>query len=388
MVELKIILQFFTRDLSSGENVKKQIGQHFIIGLKGKELLPEEARFIIDNNIGGVILFDRNLESVGQIQKLCSDIQNLRHKLPEKTPLFISVDMEGGRVARLKPPFTRWPAAAKLGTLDSTSVAFKFSQMMAEEMRCVGINLDYAPCVDVLTNPKNAVIGDRSISSDPEVVAKIASALARGFIKGGVIPCAKHFPGHGGTLIDSHDDLPIEEAQLSELMDVDLIPFKKTFRARLDMVMTAHIKFPHIDPDFPVTLSKIFIQEIMRGELKYRNLVISDDLGMKALTKHYDIKALPVLALQAGCDILLFCNDFDQQALSLEMTYKALAAKELDETHLNEAYSKIIALKQEKLSHPDPLPMSEVEKLVGHPDHLRLAKAVVEGSVPADLLGT
>ena len=368
--------------------MKKQIGQHFIIGLRGKELLAEESQLIVDHNIGGVILFDRNLESVEQIRNLCADIQNLRHKLPGKNPLFISIDMEGGRVARLKPPFTRWPAAAKLGGLESTSVAFKLAQMMAEEMKSVGINLDFAPCVDVLSNPKNSLIGDRSISSDPETVAKIASALARGFIKGGVIPCAKHFPGHGGTLIDSHEELPIEETDLDTLRGRDLVPFKKTFRARLDIVMTAHIKFPKIDPEFPVTLSKKFIQGIMKDELKYRNLVISDDLGMKALTNHFDLAAIPIMAFNAGCDILLFCNDFEQQALSLEMTYKALEDKKLDTAHLQEGYEKIIQLKKEKLSQPDPLPIEEITQRVGHPDHLRLAKAVLDGSVPADLLNT
>ncbi|MCB0362698.1 MAG: beta-N-acetylhexosaminidase, partial [Bdellovibrionales bacterium] len=335
--------------------MKNLIGQQFIIGLKGKELLDEEAKFITDNNIGGVVLFDRNLESVEQIRKLCSDLQNLRYKLPNKAPLFISIDMEGGRVARLKPPFTRWPAAEKLGHLDSTSVAFKFAQMMAEEMKCVGINLDFAPCVDVLSNPKNTVIGDRAISSDPEVVAKMASALSRGFIKGGVIPCAKHFPGHGGTLIDSHEDLPLEDITWQEMTESSLIPFKKAFRARLDMVMTAHIKFPQIDPEFPVTLSKKFIQEIMRGELRYRNLVISDDLGMKALTLHYEVKEIPILALNAGCSILLFCNDFEQQAISLEVVYKALENKILDESLIHDAQTRILNLKKEKLALPDPL---------------------------------
>ena len=368
--------------------MKNKIGQHLIIGLKGTTLTPEESKFIVENNIGGVILFDRNAESPEQLRQLCLDVQNLRHKLPDKQPLFISIDMEGGRVARLKAPFTRWPAAAKVGALDSTSVAFKFSNMMAEEMRAVGINLDFSPCVDVLSNEANTVIGDRSLGKDPNIVAKLASALVRGYIKGGVLPCAKHFPGHGGTIIDSHDDLPVEEADLKQLMDLDLVPFKKTFRARLDFVMTAHIKFPKIDPDYPVTLSKIFLQDILRKDLRYRNLVISDDLGMGALVKHFDIKEIPVRALDAGCDILLFCNDFDQPGISLEAIHKALDEKKLDTARLNESYEKIIAVKKESLTQPDPLPMSEVSKLVGHPDHLRLSKAIVEGEVPEDLVGT
>ena len=368
--------------------MKTKIGQHLIIGLKGAELTDDETKFIVQHNIGGIILFDRNVESPDQLRQLCLDLQNLRHKLPDKHPFFISIDMEGGRVARLKAPFTRWPDAAKIGALDSTSVAFKFSNMMAEELRSVGINLDYAPCVDVLTNPLNTVIGDRSLGSDPNVVAKLASALVRGYIKGGVLPCAKHFPGHGGTLVDSHDDLPVEDISMKELDAAALIPFKKTFRARLDFVMTAHIKFPQIDPDFPVTLSKIFLQDILRKELRFRNLVITDDLGMGALVKHYDKKEIPILALNAGCDVLLFCNDFEQPEISLEAIYKAIENKQLNEEQLNESYSKIISVKKERLGQPDPLPMTEVSKLVGHPDHLRLAKAIIEGEVPEDLVGT
>ena len=366
--------------------MKEKIGQHLIIGLKGPQLTDEETQFIIKHNIGGVILFSRNVESLDQLCQLCLNIQSLRHRLPDKQPLFISIDMEGGRVARLKAPFTLWPEAAKIGALGSSSVAFKFSNMMAKELRSVGLNLDYAPCVDVLTNPKNTVIGDRSLGSDPNLVAKLSSALVRGYIKGGIIPCAKHFPGHGGTLIDSHEDLPVEQLELKELNDVPLVPFKKTFKAGLNFVMTAHVKFPKIDPHFPVTLSKIFLQDILRQHLRFRNLVITDDLGMGALVKYYDKKEIPILALNAGCDVLLFCNDFEQPKTSLEAVYKAIENKQLNEQQLNEGYNKIITIKKELLSQPDPLPMAEASKLVGHPDHLRLAKAIAEGEVPKNLI--
>ena len=362
--------------------MKIKIGQHLIIGLQGSQLTDRETQFIIKHNIGGIILFDRNIESIKQLCQLCLDIQHLRHKLPSKQPLFISIDMEGGRVARLKSPFTRWPAVAKIGALGSTPLAFKFSKMMADELRSVGVNLNYAPCVDVLTNPKNTVIGDRSLGSDPNLVAQLASALVRGYIKGGVIPCAKHFPGHGGTLIDSHKDLPIEEVDLKELNDVALIPFKKLFKSHLDFIMTAHIKFPKIDPDFPVTLSKIFLQDILRKELRFRSLVITDDLGMGALVKHYDKKEIPILALNAGCDVLLFCNDFEQPEISLEAIYKAIENKQLNEEQIEKSYSQIVNVKKKLLNQPNPLPIDEISKLVGHPDHLRLAKAIYEGEIP------
>ncbi|MGE0764322.1 MAG: beta-N-acetylhexosaminidase [Bdellovibrionales bacterium] len=366
----------------------EKIGQLFMIGLEGKTLSAKESDFIIKNDIGGVILFDRNLGTPQEIHKLCSDVQALRHKTKDKLPLFISIDMEGGRVARLKAPFTQWPAAAKIGALDSTSVAFRFAMSMGSELKAVGINLDYAPCIDVFTNPKNTVIGDRAFSTDPEQVAKMASAVVRGYIKSGVIACAKHFPGHGHTVIDSHLDLPVEDASMERLDEVELVPFKKVFRARVDMVMTAHIKFPKVDPEWPVTLSEVFIQKILRGQLRYRNLVISDDLDMKALAAHYDRDMIPVRALQAGCDILLYCNEHDRPPRALEMVKKAIADGNVKMAQIEESFKRVVALKKELLANPDPLPWSEASQMIGHPDHLKISKAIQEQKIPQELAAT
>lgn len=365
-----------------------KIGQLLIIGIRGTSLTQGEAEFIITNNIGGVILFSRNIETPEQVHALCASLQALRHKTRDKLPLFIAVDQEGGRVARMKPPFTIWPPVGELGKLDSTSVAFRFAQNMGQELRSVGINLDFAPCVDVFTNPKNEIIGDRSVGSDPEQVAKIASALVRGYIKSGIIPCAKHFPGHGNTLLDSHEDLPVEEIDGERLRNVELVPFKKVFRARLDMVMTAHIKFPKIDSEWPVTLSEKFIKQLLREELRYRNLVISDDLDMKALANHYKTEEIPVRAFEAGCDILLYCNNFEHPQVALEQMVKAVKDHRITAKQIDESYNRVIALKKDVLAQPDPAPFEEAKKIIGHPDHVRLAKSILEGSVPADLLTT
>lgn len=366
----------------------EKIGQLFMIGLEGKTLSQQEADFIVKNDIGGVILFDRNIGTPQEVHKLCQSIQALRHKTKEKYPLFISIDMEGGRVARLKAPFTQWPAAAKIGLLDSTSVAFRFAQSMGSELKAVGINLDFAPCIDVFTNPKNTVIGDRAFSSDPEQVAKMASAVVRGYIKSGVIACAKHFPGHGHTVIDSHLDLPVEDASMARLNEVELVPFKKVFRARVDMVMTAHIKFPNIDKEWPVTLSETFIQKVLRGELRYRGLIISDDLDMKALAAHYDRDMIPVRALQAGCDILLYCNEHDRPPRALELVKAAVTDGKLKVSQIEESHKRVIALKKELLTQPDPIPWGDAAKMIGHPDHLKVAKAIQEQKIPQDFAAT
>lgn len=364
----------------------EKLGQLLIIGIRGTSLTEGEAEFIIKNNIGGVILFSRNIESPEQVHALCTSIQALRHKMKDKLPLFIGVDQEGGRVARMKAPFTQWPPLSYIGKLDSTSVAFRFAMDMGTELNAVGINLDFAPCVDVLTNPKNEVIGDRSLSTDPEKVAKLASALVRGYIKSGIIPCAKHFPGHGNTLLDSHHDLPVEDVDIERLKSVELVPFKKVFRARLDMVMTAHIKFPKIDPEWPVTLSEKFLKDLLRGDLRYRSLIITDDLDMKALAANYPVEKIPVLALNAGCDILLYCNNFDHPQMALDSLAKAAKDHKINGKQIDESYGRIVTLKKDVLTKPDPADFKNARALIGAADHDRLSKAIRAGSVPADLL--
>lgn len=362
-----------------------KIGQLLIIGIRDKVLTQDEAEFIVKNNIGGVILFSRNVESPEQVHALVKSIQSLRHKMRDKLPLFIGVDNEGGRVMRLKSTFTHWPAQAKLGQIDSTSLAFRFAQAMGVELRAVGINLNFAPSVDILTNPKNTVIGDRALSTDAEQVAKLASALVRGYIKSGIIPCAKHFPGHGNTLIDSHLDLPVEEADLLRLREVELVPFKKVFRARLDMVMTSHIKFPKVDPDSPVTFSKRFIQEILRGELRYRGTIVSDDLDMKALASYYKVDEIPVLAFEAGCDIMLYCNIFEHPQIALDAMSKALKDQRISAKQLDESYNRVVSLKKDALAQPDAEDFAKVSSMIGSAEHKRLAEAIASGQVPADL---
>lgn len=368
--------------------MQKQIGQLFTIGVRGTELTKDEQDFIVKNNIGGICLFGRNVESPEQIHNLCSQIQGLRTKLPGQHPFLISIDMEGGRVHRLKPPFTQWPSLELLGKLDSTSLAFKFALMMGDELRSVGINLDFAPCMDVLTNPENPVIGDRSVSSDPEMVSKISSALVRGYIKSGIIPCGKHFPGHGNTMVDSHEELPKEQTTLEHLMEVELQPFKKAFRARLEMIMTGHILFENVDPENPVTLSKKFLKDILRDELKYRHLIVSDDLDMKALANYHETADIPVKALEAGCDMLLYCNNFESPQIGFDAVCKAIEDGKLDKVEMEAKLKLVETLKKDHLGKAEIMPFDEATKFIGHPDHLKLSKSVKEGKIPEELLTT
>lgn len=362
------------------------IGQHILIGLSGASLTADEKKFIVENNISGVTLFDRNCIEPKQIRDLCAEIQSLRHKMSDKAPLFIGIDMEGGRVHRLKAPFTKWPPLKKLGDLDAPTVAFHFAQRMGREMSAVGINLDYAPCVDTFTNPANTVIGDRAISSDPLKVEKMISALIRGYIKSGILSCAKHFPGHGNTLIDSHEDLPVELADLKRLYEVELIPFKKALRSRVDMVMTSHILFKNIDSKNPVTFSEFFLKKMIREEMKYKGLIITDDLGMKALAKYHDREQIPVKAMQAGAELLLYCNEPDSPPVAIESLLSAVAQGQISKADLEYSHKRILDVKKIKILNPDPQPIEEAMEIIGCDEHQKLAQAIRDLKMPDGLL--
>ncbi|MEY4617312.1 MAG: hypothetical protein RJB66_2272 [Pseudomonadota bacterium] len=366
--------------------LREKLGQLLIVGVHGTQLTKDEEAFLVNNDIGGVVFMGRNCQSPEQVHQLSSSIQKLRHQTTSKSPFFISVDMEGGRVARLKAPFTKWPPLKKLGDLDSPSLAFNFAVGMGQELKAVGINFDFAPCVDVFTNPANTVIGDRSLSSDPELVAKMASALVRGYMKAEVITCAKHFPGHGNTLLDSHEDLPVEEVGLERLNQVELVPFKKAIRSRVDSVMISHILFKSIDSQYPASLSEAIIQKLLREELRFRGLIVSDDLDMKALTKNYSPEEIPVRAIEAGNDVLLYCNDPAVPPKALDALEAAVNNGRLSLARIEDSYQRVAKLKRESILEIDPRPWSEVKDVIGHADHKAVAQAIDEGRIPEGLV--
>lgn len=364
------------------------IGQHLIIGVSGHTLTSSEQKFISTKNIGGVILFGRNVSEPKQVFELCKQIQGLRKNQISRLPLTISIDMEGGRVARLKKPFTEWPPLSQLGKIDSPNLSYQFTQSMGTELKSVGINLDYAPVLDVFTNPLNKVIGDRAVGSDPNLVAKHASALVRGYLKAGVIPCGKHFPGHGNTLVDSHEDLPVEESDLPRLEGIELVPFKRAFKAGLDLVMTSHILFPKVDPKWPVTLSEIFLKKLLRDELRYKGVIVTDDLGMGAMVKNFGAEVIPVRALQAGVDILLYCNEPDAPPKAIESIERALDTGHLSIDQMKASFQRIKAFKQMHLKESQLTFNPEQLSLVGCAEHQSLSLAIQEGKVPEHLTAT
>ncbi len=352
--------------------LKSQLGQMFFIGISGHSLTSEESDFIMENDIGGLILFSRNVKDPEQISRLTTQIQDLAKHTDSKLPFVISIDMEGGRVHRLKSPFTIWPAMKHLGVSGSPQLAFEVGKALASELAAVGINLDYTPCLDVLLNPKNEIIGDRSFGDTPDHVAKMASGLIRGFKKVGVMTCVKHFPGHGYTSIDSHEDLPIDDRSWDQLLATEASAYKNVFKSKVEFLMTGHLMFKNIDPEYPVTLSKKFLQHYLRNELGFKNLIMTDDLDMKALSKSKSPADLTFMAYEAGADLFLFCNEPKSHTEALLSMQDRMG--QLDPDRIDHSMQKILSMKELMMANwnpPDP-------SVIGCDEHQELAESLLK----------
>lgn len=351
------------------EEARKSVGECIIMGFNGLDLEDETAAFISQAGIGGVILFAQNYESPAQVAELINEIQEC-HK---GHPLWVSVDHEGGRVQRFKKGFTKIPEAAAIAKSDSPKLAFDIADVMAKELRAVGINVNYAPVLDINTNPKNPIIGTRAFGETEEQVSKISSAIVRGHLVNQVQPCIKHFPGHGDTSVDSHLALPKVDTPLETLMNREFRPFVKAFKSRCSMLMTAHILCTALDSERPATLSPKILREILRKELRYSKLIISDDLEMKAITDHYGAEVAPILALEAGCDLLIYKTEAKARH-AYESILKALEDGKLEPQIVLEAAHRIRAVKGDVLPPYEPTIITEVTKKVGTSEH----QAVIE----------
>jgi beta-N-acetylhexosaminidase len=292
-----------------------------MIGFDGLEPTPE-VEALIRRGVGGVILFARNFRDRAQVAGLCRRLKSLA-----SGPLAIAVDHEGGRVQRFRGTgFTDTPPMRDLGSHpEGERRARAYGALFAAELRPLGIDIDFAPVLDVDSNPANPVIGERSFSRDAETVGRLGRALIEGLQSGGVAACGKHFPGHGDTSTDSHLELPRLTHGLERLRAVELVPFRSAVAAGVASIMTSHIVFSALDPTQPATMSPQVIDGLLRGELGYDGVVVSDDLEMKAIAAHFPMPEAAIQAIKAGCDLLLVCHDPRLQAATLDGLARAIA---------------------------------------------------------------
>ncbi len=302
------------------DSISKNLGQNFIIGMSSPNPSDELLHFIREYNIGGVLFLGKNYSSVETLVDTINKLQTAS----QIYPLFTSVDHEGGRVQRFKEPFTVLPSYRDVVENRTAKEIFDVYINVACELLSVGINYNLFPVADMIEN-RDGAIGDRSIGTDLEKVELAISATIRGLLKSGILCCVKHFPGHGCTQEDSHIDLPYSNRTMEELLSYELLPFKKATKAGVHSIMTAHILFKNID-DIPSSLSPKFIQDIIRKEFRFIKLVMTDDISMGAITKHFSPKEASKMALKAGNDLVIssssdinaLANIIDELAIEID----------------------------------------------------------------------
>ena len=352
--------------------LRRQIGQLLIAGFNGGALPVELRSLAREFSLGGVILFARNVVEPEQVAELAFDAARLVPDLPP----WVSVDQEGGRVARLRAPFTEWPPMMTLGRCGNAGLAERFARALAAELKAVGITLDYAPVLDVHTNPANPVIGDRALAEQADQVARLGAAIIRGLQQEGIAACGKHFPGHGDTSVDSHLELPLVEHPPERLRAVEFVPFKAAVQAGVATIMTAHVLVPSLDEQAPATLSPRIVG-MLRGELGYGGVILSDDLEMKAVASQYAVPDAAVRAIAAGCDGVLICGaDHNIQAAALEAIVHAVEEEQISITRIEDALKRQQRAKERFLAAamaPRPAGGAVLRQVLGRDEHRAIA---------------
>lgn len=292
------------------DELRELAGRTMIAGFEGTTLPKYLADLIDAGELGGIILFSRNVESATQVHGLLSEI---RDRAPKGMRPLISVDQEGGRVVRLRDPLTMMPPAARFGQLNNPQLTYKAGKLVAAELRSLGFSLNFAPVFDVNTNPDSPVIGDRAYGVTPKEVVRHGLSFGRGLKDGGVFPCSKHFPGHGDATVDSHLNLPTVPHDEARLMEIELEPFTAWARTGLGPIMTAHVLFPALDIEQPATMSKKILGGILRERLHFDGAIITDDLEMGAITKGIGTVQAAITTVRAGASGVLVCHTEDLQ---------------------------------------------------------------------------
>ncbi|MBX3354399.1 MAG: beta-N-acetylhexosaminidase [Phycisphaeraceae bacterium] len=326
-------MQQHTDTVSVDAELTRRAAGLLCVGFEGATL-DDTTASLLRQGAAGVILFSRNFVDRQQLAALCNDILEAADH-----HVIIAVDHEGGRVQRFKGAgFTDLPAAR---TLTDATAAFEAAATAARELRHVGVNLNFAPVLDVDSNPANPIMGDRSFGSDPAHVASLGTSFVRGLQRHGVAACGKHFPGHGDTSLDSHLDLPRVSHDRARLEAVEWPPFRAAIAAGVAAIMTAHVVYDAIDPGVPATMSRVLLEGTLRGEMGYEGVIVSDDLDMKAISDHYEAGEAAVRAIEAGVDLILCCRNPAHRDAAHQAIAQAIASGRLSNDRVEASLARI-----------------------------------------------
>jgi len=336
-----------------------------MIGMPGPRLDHETESLIRDHQIGGIILFSRNIENPLQLAALCRDLQEAASKT-QASPLFLAVDQEGGRVARLKEPFRRFPGNAAIGS-DEQPVkrAIEFATVTSKEMKVVGLNMNLAPVVDVQRGEIEKHLAGRSFGEDPEAVATLGRTVVKHLQKNGIMAVAKHFPGLGRADVDPHFQLPKITIDLEELERINFPPFAAAIEENVCGIMTSHALYPALDPERPATLSPIVLTDVLRRRMGFRGLTVTDDLEMGAIATDRSVTDGALNSLQAGADILLICKDQSHAHKSLESIRQALSEGKISAERVARSLERIRRAKTRFLGRRQEISLAGVREYFG-----------------------
>ncbi len=335
-----------TLDLSE---VNFRVGQLFMVGIPGPQM-DEDTRDLIRNyNVGGVVLFSRNIKGPMQLTNLCQDLQDTAMEF-HGLPLILAIDQEGGRVARLKEPFTQFPGNTAMGK-DTKPIekAIEFGRVTAKELKLVGLNMNFAPVLDVQRGEPEKHLRGRTFGEDVKTVTRLGKTVVRSLQEHGILAVAKHFPGLGRSRVDPHFELPRIELDMKEMEEVNLPPFQAAININVSGIMTSHAIYPALDPERPATLSPVILTQLLREKMGFEGLIITDDLEMGAIAKHWGIAEGAATAFEAGADILLICQDQRKALEGIELLRRRLLQGEISSQRLDQSNERIMGVRSDLL---------------------------------------
>ncbi len=351
-------------------SLREQVGRMLLVGFEGLRPPDHILKWLSAGEIGGVILFARNIDTPAQLAELVRTVQ-----AASKHPPLIAIDQEGGIVARLREGFTESPGAMALGAADDEALAEQVAAALGAELHALGINFNLAPVVDIGHDSSNPVISTRTLGANAERVSRLAVAQVRGFQSQGVGACAKHFPGHGNTPTDSHVSLPVVRGSLDFLWETDLVPFRATVEAGIASVMISHVKFEALDPEYPSTMSRAIITGLLREEIGFEGLIVTDCMEMRAITQNYGAGESAVRAALAGVDAMFFSHTVPNQRAAFDALLAAAESGRLSQAQIEAAHARL-----DEFVHRFPAVEPGDLDVIGCADHLQVCQTAAQAS--------
>lgn len=333
-----------TQQLLNRMSTEEKIGQLVVVGMDGTQQNEDSQKFIKDYHVGGFIFYKDNINNTEQALRLFNELKSSNEV--NKVPLWMSIDEEGGRVTRMPDEFLKLPTNQAIGLKKDSELSNEIGQIIGRELQGFGLNMDFAPVLDINSNPNNPVIGDRSFGNQAKLVSSLGIATMKGLQSQGIVPVVKHFPGHGDTSVDSHIGLPVVENDLERLRKLELVPFQEAINQQAEVVMIAHLLMPMVDPDHPASLSRIVITDILREELGFTGLIMTDDMTMGAIAENVDLQEASVQTILAGTNIVLVGHDAQKGVAVIQALTDAVENGKISEDVLNRRVYTILKLKE------------------------------------------